>query len=160
MFVLQRLGPEHESAVRAFEHANRAYFVQFIGDRGDAFYEHFAERYRALLAEQAAGTGVFHVLVDEEANVVGRFNLYDVADGTADLGYRVAQRVAGRGVATAAVQELCQIAAERYGLRTLTAATTDENLASQRVLTKAGFAAAGPTQVDGRHGMRYTRSLV
>lgn len=155
MFELQRLRPAHEPAVLAFERANRTYFAGFISDRGDAFYEQFAERYRALLAEQKAGTCAFHVLVDEAGNVVGRFNLYDVVDGTADVGYRVAQRVAGRGVATSALRELCRIAREQYGLRTLTAATSNENLASRRVLTKVGFAATGPAAVGGRPGARY-----
>ena len=55
------------------------------------------------------------------------------------LGYRVAQPVAGRGVATATVQELCRLAAAEYGLRTLRAQTSYDNVASQKVLTKAGF---------------------
>ena len=52
-------------------------------------------------------------------SVLGRFNLYRFEDGTAELGYRVAQHVTGRGVATAAVQEVCRLAAARHGLRTL-----------------------------------------
>jgi ribosomal-protein-alanine N-acetyltransferase len=65
-------------------------------------------------------------------------------DGTAELGYRVAQHVAGRGVATAAVRELCRLAVARHGLRRLRAATPHNNAASQRVLTKAGFVPVGP----------------
>jgi [ribosomal protein S5]-alanine N-acetyltransferase len=45
---------------------------------------------------------------------------------TAKLGYRVAQHAAGRGVAIATVQQLCQLAAARHGLRTLKAA--DDNI--------------------------------
>jgi len=119
---LQRLRADHAPAVLAFELANRAYFATFISDRGDEFYDHFSERYNALLAEQEAGTCVFHVLAGEDGTVLGRFNLFDLEDGTARLGYRVAQHVAGRGVATAAVQELCRLAAAKYGLRTLRAA--------------------------------------
>src|SRR5215472_6295871 len=136
---LQRLRADHAPAVLAFELANRAYFATFVADRGDEFYDQFTERYNALLAEQDAGTCVFHMLVGEDGAVLGRFNLYDVEDGTAELGYRVAQHVAGRGVATATVQELCRLAAARYGLRMLRAATTYDNVASQKVLTKNGF---------------------
>jgi [ribosomal protein S5]-alanine N-acetyltransferase len=156
---LQRLRPDHEPAVFAFEQANRAYFAEFINDRGDDFYARFAERYRALLAEQETGVCAFHVLVDEDENVVGRFNLYDVVDGTAVVGYRVAQQVAGRGIATCALQDLCRIAREQYGLRTLTAATNNENVASQRVLTKAGFVATGPAEAGGRPGSGYQLAL-
>jgi ribosomal-protein-alanine N-acetyltransferase len=156
---LQRLRADHAPAVLAFERANRAYFATFINDRGDEFYEHFTERYNALLEEQEAGTCVCHVLVGEDGTVLGRFNLYDLEDGTADLGYRVAQHVAGRGVATATVQELCRLAAAQYGLRRLRAATTHENVASQKVLTKAGFVPAGPAEPGGRPGTWYQRDL-
>jgi ribosomal-protein-alanine N-acetyltransferase len=156
---LQRLRADHAPAVLAFERANRAYFATFISDRGDEFYEHFTELYNALLEEQEAGTSVCHVLVGEDGTVLGRFNLVDLEDGTANLGYRVAQHVAGRGVATATVQELCRLAAAQYGLRRLRAATTQENVASQKVLTKAGFVPAGPAEVGGRPGTWYQRDL-
>jgi ribosomal-protein-alanine N-acetyltransferase len=156
---LQRLRADHAPAVLAFELANRAYFATFISDRGDAFFDHFTEQYNALLAEQEAGTCVFHVLVSEDGTVLGRFNLYNLEDGVAELGYRVAQHVAGRGVATAAVQELCQLAAAQYGLRTLKAATTHNNVASQKVLTKAGFVPTGPAEPGGRPGTWYQRDL-
>ena len=159
MFELQRLRPDHAPAVLALSRLNRAYFAQSINDRGDDFYEQFAERHRALLAEQDTGACVFHVLIDDDEKVVGRFNLYDLVDGTAEIGYRVAQRVAGRGVATCAVRELCRIAREQYGLRTLTAATSHENIASQRVLTKAGFVATGPAKAGGRPGCGYELAL-
>ena len=157
---LQRLRAEHAPAVLAFELANRAYFATFISDRGDEFFDHFTERYSALLAEQEAGTCVFHVLVGEDGTVLGRFNLYRLDDGTAELGYRVAQHVAGRGVATATVQELCRLAAAQHGLRTLRAETSHDNVASQKVLTKAGFVPVGPAEPGGRPGTWYQRDLV
>jgi [ribosomal protein S5]-alanine N-acetyltransferase len=156
---LQRLRTDHAPAVLAFELANRAYFATFISDRGDEFFDHFDEPYNALLAEQDTGTCVFHVLVGEDGAVLGRFNLVDLEDGTAELGYRVAQHVAGRGVATATVQELCRRAAAEYGLRTLRGATTFDNVASQKVLTKAGFVPDGPAEPGGRPGIWYVRHL-
>jgi len=156
---LQRLRAGHAPAVLAFERANRAYFATLISDRGDAFFDHFSEQYHALLAQQEAGTCALYVLVGEDGTVLGRFNLYDLKDGTAELGYRVAQHVAGRGVATAAVQELCRLAAARYGLRTLRAATTYDNVASQKVLAKTGFVPAGPAEPGGRPGSWYQRDL-
>jgi [ribosomal protein S5]-alanine N-acetyltransferase len=156
---LQRLSADHATAVLAFELANRAYFATFISDRGDEFFDHFTEGFDALLAEQDAGTCIFHVLVSEDGTVLGRFNLFDLQDGAAVLGYRVAQQVAGHGIATATVQELCRLAPARYGLRTLSAATTYDNVASQRVLTKAGFVPAGPAEPGGRPGIRYERDL-
>ncbi len=149
---LQRLRADHEPAV----------FAASISDRGDEFCDQFTDRHSALLAEQEAGGGAFYVLVDEDGSVLGRFNLYDINDGTAEIGYRVAQHVAGRGVATVAVRELCRLASARDGLRGLRAATARENVASQKVLTKAGFVSVGPADpadLGGRPGTLYQRDL-
>ena len=159
---LQRLHAGHAPAVLAFERANRAYFAAFVSDRGDEFFDQFAERHSALLAEQQAGIGAFYVLVAEDGSVLGRFNLVFAEDGTVELGYRVAQHVADRGVATATVRELCRLAAARHGLRTLRAATSRENAASQKVLAKAGFVPvgpAGPADLGGKQGTWYQRDL-
>jgi ribosomal-protein-alanine N-acetyltransferase len=159
---LQRLRADHAAAVLAFELVNRAYFAASISDRGDEFYAKFTDRHSALLAEQDAGTSAFYVLVADDGSVLGRFNLYDIEDGTARLGYRVAQQAAGRGVATKSVRELCRIAAARHGLRTLRAATSHDNAASQKVLAKAGFVPAGPAgpaDLGGQQGTWYQRDL-
>jgi len=159
---LQPLRVGHGAAVLAFELENRGYFATFISDRGDDFFEQFTERHNALLAEQEAGRCACYVLAGEDGSVVGRFNLYEIQDGTAELGYRVAQHVAGRGVATAAVRELCRLAAAQHGLRTLKAATSHENVASQRVLAKAGFVPVGPADpadIGGKQGIWYQRDL-
>jgi ribosomal-protein-alanine N-acetyltransferase len=159
---LQLLDAGHAPAVLAFELANRAYFAASISDRGDEFYDQFTDRHRALLAEQEAGSCACYVLVADDASVLGRFNLYRIEGGSADLGYRVAQHVAGRGVATAAVRELCRLAVARHGLRTLKAATARENAPSQRVLAKAGFVPvgpAGPADLGGKTGTWYQRDL-
>jgi ribosomal-protein-alanine N-acetyltransferase len=159
---LKRLHAGDAPTVLAFELANRAYFAASVSDRGDEFFERFTDRYRALLAEQEAGICAFYVLVAEDGSILGRFNLYDLEDGTAQLGYRVAQRVAGRGVATATVRELSRLAAERHGLRILRAATARENAASQRVLIKAGFVPVGPADpadLGGKPGTWYQRDL-
>ena len=159
---LQPLRAGHGAAVLAFERANRGYFAGFISDRGDEFYEQFTEQHNAMLAEQEAGACAFHVLVDDDGSVLGRFNLVGIEDGTAELGYRVARHVAGRGVATAAVRDLCRVAAAQYGLRTLRAATSYGNVASQKVLIKAGFVPVGPADpadVGGKQGTWYQRDL-
>jgi ribosomal-protein-alanine N-acetyltransferase len=159
---LQRLNAGHAPAVLAFELANRAYFAASISDRGDDFFEQYADRHSALLAEQEAGNGAFYVLVAEDGSVLGRFNLLLAGDGTAELGYRVAQQAAGRGVATAAVQELSRLAAARHGLHTLRAATSHNNAASQKVLAKAGFVPVGPADpahIGGKQGTWYQRDL-
>jgi ribosomal-protein-alanine N-acetyltransferase len=93
-----------------------------------------------------------------DGSVVGRFNLIFEGADEAVLGYRVAEEVAGRGVATAAVRDLCRLARDVHGVHTVHASTSDANLASQRVLTKAGFVPVGPANpkdVGGKTGTTY-----
>ena len=126
---LERLRADHAAAVLAFESANRAYFASSISDRGDGYFETFAERHRALLAEQDAG----------------------------------AQQVTGRGVATAAVRDLCLLASTEHGVRTFRAAASHENVASQRVLLKAGFVEVGPAEpsdIGGKQGSWFQRDAL
>jgi ribosomal-protein-alanine N-acetyltransferase len=159
---LQQLRPDHVPAVLAFETANRAYFARFITDRGDDYFAHFDERLGALLAEQAAGVCAFYVLVAEDGSVIGRFNLLDLEDGMAELGYRVAEHATGKGVATATVRELCGLASTRHGLRALRAGASEGNVASQKVLVKAGFTPVGPADpasLGGKPGMWFQRDL-
>lgn len=156
---LQRLRLDHGPALLAFERENRAYFAASIPDRGDEYFAEFDARHTALLAEQAAGLLHFHVLVDDEGNVLGRVNLIDVADGSAELGYRIAKSASGRGLATTAVHEVCALAATEYGLTALRAATNLDNIGSQKVLTRNGFVLTGETVVDDRPELHYTRNL-
>lgn len=156
---LQPLRPDHAPALLAFERANRAWFAASVPDRGDAYFAGFEERHRELLAEQAAGVCRFHVLVGAGGEVLGRVNLVDLADGAAELGYRIARRAAGRGLATSAVRQVCVLAVERYGLTRLRAATTIDNAASRAVLARTGFTVSGETTLDGRPGLTFLRSF-
>ena len=159
---LQPLRSDHAQSVLAFELANRAYFTGFVSDRGEVFFRRFTEQYDALLADQTSGIGAYYLLVADDGSVMGRFNLVFAGDGVAVLGYRVAENVAGRGVATAAVRNLCRVAAEQHGVHTVRAATSQLNVASQRVLLKAGFVPVGPAdpaEVGGKAGTWYQRRL-
>lgn len=159
---LQRLQGDHAEAILAFELANRAYFATFVSDRGDEFFAQFTSRLRDRLAEQETGTGAYYVLVDDDGSVVGRVNLILDEPEIAELGYRVAQRVAGRGVATAGVREVCGLARAEHGVRTIRAATSHQNVASQRVLAKAGFVPVGPAdpaELGGKPGTWFQLEL-
>lgn len=156
--MLELLRADHGPALLAFELENRAYFVKSISDRGDAYFEEFDERLADLLA---ADDGAYYVQVDEDGSVLGRFNLYFAGGGVANLGYRVAESAAGRGVATNSVREMCEVAAQR-GLKTLRAATSLDNVASQKVLKKNGFVEVGPAdpaEIGGQQGTWYEFDL-
>jgi ribosomal-protein-alanine N-acetyltransferase len=99
------------------------------------------------------------VLVEPDGTVAGRINLVDVENGSANLGYRIAERATGRGLATHAVHQVCEIAAGEYGLVELRAAATRDNAASQAVLARTGFVYVGDTTLNGRPALRYLRRL-
>jgi len=150
--ALARLTPDHADALLAFERENRAYFAASIADRGDEFFTNFTEILHARLAEQAEGVCQFHVLVADDGAVVGRVNLVDIEDGSAELGYRIAERAAGRGLATAAVRAIARLAAKEYGLRQLTAGAAKANVASWTVMERAGFRRIGESPGDAPAG--------
>ncbi|MER5214622.1 GNAT family N-acetyltransferase [Streptomyces sp. NPDC002838] len=158
MVRVERLRADHAEALLAFERENREYFARTVPDRGDGYFAGFAARHAALLAEQDAGVCHFHVVVDEEGHLIGRVNLVDVEGGSAELGYRVGERAAGKGVATAAVAKVCRMAGTAYGLTSIAAVTTLDNGASRAVLERNAFTAMEDITVDGRPGIRYRRS--
>ncbi|MCM0678008.1 GNAT family N-acetyltransferase [Micromonospora phytophila] len=159
MSHLERLAAHHAAALLRFERENREWFARSVPDRGDGYFTGFDARHADLLAEQATGGCHFHVLVDDDGAVLGRFNLVDVADGAAELGYRVAERVAGRGVATDGVRRVCALARDGYGLTRLTADTTLDNAGSLAVLRRTGFTPVGEVSLGGRPGLRHVREL-
>jgi ribosomal-protein-alanine N-acetyltransferase len=156
---LQLLRLDHAPALLAFERENRAYFAASVPDRGDEFFAAFDARHAQLLGGQAAGTDYLHVLVAEAGEVVGRVNLIDVADGSAELGYRIAQKAAGQGLATAAVREVRELAATKYGLTRLRARVTMDNPASRKVLERNGFVAVGELTLNDKPARSYISEL-
>ncbi|WP_394781889.1 GNAT family N-acetyltransferase [Undibacterium sp.] len=130
-----------------FEVANRAWFEQFIETRGVWFYTR--EGMRAHIADfmekYAAGSLYPYLVLDVAGSIIGRVNLRDVERevGTARLGYRVAADCAGRGVISAAVQQVLHIARTELGLKRIIAHVSVENPASAKVLQKNGFTWTG-----------------
>ncbi|MCM2413810.1 GNAT family N-acetyltransferase [Streptomyces sp. RKAG290] len=123
---------------------SRAYMQPWEPERPDAFYTEQGQRQRlaGLLADRAAGRVMPWVLVDAEDRAIGGFNLNAIVLGpfrSATFGYWVDVAHAGRGLATAAVRQICALARDELRLHRLEAATVLDNTASQRVLAKCGF---------------------
>ncbi|MFF8555600.1 GNAT family N-acetyltransferase [Streptomyces sp. NPDC015501] len=159
MTSINRLRADHAEALLVFERENRAYFAASIPDRGDGYFAEFAERHRALLAEQDAGLHHLHVVEDGDSGVLGRVNLVEVRDGSAELGYRMAEKAAGRGLATWAVRQICVLAVREYGLTSLRAETTLDNAGSRAVLERTGFEPLEDVMFGDRPGRRYVLDL-
>ena len=90
--------------------------------------------------DELATFGVLQVRLlrtDEAVGGIGFLSAPD-ADGSAEIGYGFAASVRRQGLATEAVRAVCSWAAGE-GLRTVTAVTAVDNVASHGVLEKAGF---------------------
>jgi [ribosomal protein S5]-alanine N-acetyltransferase len=159
MPVLELLRPDHAPALLAFEQENRAYFAAWVPDRGDDYFANFAEQHNHLLAWQGDGTDFLHVLVEEDGSIVGRVNLFEAVGGSANLGFRIAERAAGRGLATDGVRQVIALAVGEYGLSMLRAAARVENVGSRTVLSRTGFVPTGETVLSGLPGITYRREL-
>lgn len=123
---------------------SRAYMRPWEPVRPDAFYteEGQRERLSGLLADRAAGRSMPWVLSDEQDRAIGAFTLNAIVLGpfrSAVLGYWVDVGYAGRGLATAAVRLICDLARDELRLHRIEAGTVLHNTASQRVLAKCGF---------------------
>ncbi|MFA9432319.1 GNAT family N-acetyltransferase [Egicoccus sp. AB-alg2] len=136
------LRPAHEAdpaRVLAFERDNRTHFRTWVPDRGDAYFH--LDAVAASLVNACgwwdAGTDRL-LLVYAGAEVVGRVNLVDIAEGRAELGYRVGHDHQGRGIATAAVTDVLSLAPD-WRIVEVRAHARVDNPGTARVLERCGF---------------------
>ncbi|ROV59480.1 N-acetyltransferase [Vibrio ponticus] len=148
------LSLQHTQQLLKFERDNQHWFEQHIQARASDFYcelgvqTHIAE----LLMDHTLGKALPMLIVDSRQNIIGRINLHNIHRGKAFLGYRLGEQYIGQGIAQLAVQKMLPLARDNHVQR-LIAITSQQNIASQKVLTKIGFVAirdlANFTQVQG-----------
>jgi [ribosomal protein S5]-alanine N-acetyltransferase len=127
-----------ELAARLVE--NRDFLAPFEPDRGERFYTVEGQLERLEGEDKHA----FAILDGERiAGTIGMSNIVRRHLLSANLGYWVAERVNGRGLATKVVGEVIPVAFGALGLHRLEAGTLVDNLASQRVLEENGFEPIG-----------------
>jgi ribosomal-protein-alanine N-acetyltransferase len=103
------------------------------------------ERLRGSLERYKNGQIVPWMLVEGD-RIVGAITLNDIVPGpfrSASLGYWLAVDAVGRGLATRAVEAVAEIADTELRLHRIEASTLTNNVASQRVLGRAGFQQIG-----------------
>lgn len=107
----------------------------------------YLRRVRRLATEWKTDEGYsFHVFERESGRLVGGIGMTQVRRGvaqTATLGYWVGQPFEKRGYTTEAVRLVTRFAFNALQLHRVEAACLPENLASRRVLEKAGFVREG-----------------
>ena len=140
--IIEKLQDEDFEKLFEFELENRAYFEEMVPSRGDDYYnfETFKQRNKALMNEQGQGLSYFYLIKNKEGLVLGRMNLVDIekAKGLGHIGYRVGKSYTGKGIANKTLKLLLETSAQ-LGLRRISAKTTTNNIASQKILEKNGF---------------------
>ncbi len=138
------LEEKHFPSLFEFESKNREWFEQFVPPRPASYesYASFRELTDHLIEEHEEGTGFFYVVV-QDGEVIARANIINITDDEAEIGYRVCESWSGKGVASFATQQMIEIARDELELKLLTAKAAINNLASMKVLEKAGFVRAG-----------------
>lgn len=125
-----------------FELENRTYFEEMVPSRGDDYYnfETFKKRNKALLDEQSQGLSYYYLIKSKDGLILGRMNLVDIekSQGLGHIGYRVGKAYIGKGIAKIALKLLLE-ATSKLGIKQISAKTTVNNIASQKVLEKNDF---------------------
>ncbi|WP_316771442.1 GNAT family N-acetyltransferase [Streptomyces sasae] len=129
--------------------ANRRHLEPWEPVRPESFFtvEGQTERIDGLLRQAADGNLVPLVMESaQDGRIVGAITLSGISLGpfcSSYVGYWVAGDQQGRGLATAALEQVCEIAREIVGIHRIEASTLIDNTTSQRVLKKCGFETIG-----------------
>jgi ribosomal-protein-alanine N-acetyltransferase len=146
--VVMRLASlDDAEALSAAYQRNREHLQPWEPWREEEFFTPQGQlaRLRSRLDDFAAGRLVPWMLAESD-EIVGTVTLTGIVLGplcSASLGYWIDVRHVGRGLATAAVEQVSRIADEQLGLHRLEAGTLVNNTGSQRVLAKSGFTQFG-----------------
>ncbi len=106
---------------------------------------------RMLAAAAEPGLGFFAIVTDEDPFLGWAHLRRDTFEPAwAEIGYRLARRWWGRGIATAVSRQLRDRAWNDLGFEVVSARTMPDNLASRRVMEKIGLSYAGDFMFPAR----------
>jgi ribosomal-protein-alanine N-acetyltransferase len=133
-----------EDAEAIVRHANNRKIWLNLRDRFPYPYSHRdAETYLKHVVLMQREINFAIDLAGEAVGGVGFVPGTDVERHSAEIGYWLGESVWGRGIATAALKGSTRYAIKAYGLWRVFAVPFSENVASIRVLEKAGFVREG-----------------
>ena len=141
--MIRPVRPEDAEELAALYAANRDFLRPFEPLRPPEFFT--AEGQLARLERQLADDTHPFAILDGDA-IAGTINVFHIvreAMQGCTIGYWIDQARNGRGLATAAVEDVVAYAFGELALHRVEAATLLDNVASQRVLEKAAFERIG-----------------
>jgi ribosomal-protein-alanine N-acetyltransferase len=146
---LVRWEAQDPAAVLSLYLRNRTHLSPWEPVPVPGFHSIEGQRARSLEAAASRGAGrgaEFAIVEDRDGELVGRVGLSGIMRGpfqSAHLGYLVDAGHCGRGYATEAVRQLLDVAFGELRLHRVEAAVMPANLASLRVIARAGFREEG-----------------
>ena len=131
-----------EDAAFILDLYNSPNFIKFIGDRNLRTVED-AENYikeKFLPHVEKHGFGSFVIIRKSDNKKVGNIGIY-VRDGldAPDIGFSFLPEFERKGYGFEASKKLMEIAFSEFGLKKISAITTKENIASQKLIEKLGL---------------------
>ena len=102
----------------------------------------------SFLTPRGGEAGVWTATLRDDGTFVGWFSLRSCGDGAAELGYRLRRVLWGQGYATEGAQALVAAGLGHLGYERVRAETMAVNLASRRVLERAGLRHVSTLVVD------------
>jgi ribosomal-protein-alanine N-acetyltransferase len=123
---------------------NRQFLAPWQPLRPDSYFTEAGQReaVEAALAHKATGSAVPLVILDRSGAVAGTLTIASIIRGafqSCSVGYWLAERAQGQGLATAALREATDLAFGDLRLHRIQAETLTRNARSQRVLERIGF---------------------
>jgi ribosomal-protein-alanine N-acetyltransferase len=123
---------------------NRQFLAPWQPIRSDAYFTEPGQREAVELAltQKATGSAVPLAIVDRSGVLAGTLTLASIIRGafqSCSVGYWLAERAQGQGLATDALREAADLAFGELRLHRVQAETLTHNARSQRVLQRVGF---------------------
>jgi ribosomal-protein-alanine N-acetyltransferase len=135
------LRPWHENDLDSLvENANNFDIARFMTDGFPHPYT--ADKGKAFIAFATQDNPVHIFAIDVDGKAVGGIGIHpqtDIMRKNAELGYWLGQKYWGKGIISAAIPQIVDFAFQTYDLTRIYARPFGTNIASQKVLEKAGF---------------------
>lgn len=133
--------------------------IKYTGDQAFANIEAAYDFLSSYDTYQKYGYGRWAVIHKEQANILGWCGLrYSSVHDEVDLGYRFYKQFWNKGYATEAAQACLHYGFHDLGIQYIVGRALKDNIASIRVLEKAGMVFQKEIVMEGRKGVQYGKS--
>ena len=113
---------------------------RFTPDEVFETVEEAKETIEFLMSVYATGEGpLVHPVLQKDGTCVGYVQAVPLDEGGYEIGYHIGKAYTGKGYATEAVKAFLPVVMNKLGISTIAGVCLAENIASVKVMEKAGF---------------------